>query len=199
METMIEVLTTGAGRRAFARALTLLAALTVGACAGTNAAGPAIEVEAPWARPALGPAEEHIGHERHEQHIQSGAHAEHDAHGADHAAMAGHHQHGGATSAVYLVLRNRGREGDRLIGARTDVARTVELHHSSIEDGIMRMRQVDAVEVPARGEARLEPGGYHIMLIGLVRGLEVGDRFEVTLEFEKSGARVVEVVVERRG
>lgn len=183
---------TATGHRALSRAIPMLALLTLGACAGTTAAGPAIEVEDSWARPALAPIGHHDDHDHQEQHGQGGSKSEH---GADHTSMTAHHRSSGTTTAVYLVLRNRGGEGDRLVGARTEVAGTVELHLSAIEDGVMRMRQVDAIEVPARGEARLEPGGYHLMLIGLTHALKEGDRFDLTLEFERSETRVVEVVV----
>jgi copper(I)-binding protein len=76
------------------------------------------------------------------------------------------------------------------------VAGVVELHRSAIEDGVMRMRQVEAIEVPASGQMRLEPGGYHLMLIGVKRELRNGDRFPITLEFELSGTQVLEVEVE---
>jgi copper(I)-binding protein len=116
-------------------------------------------------------------------------------HGEDHADAAAHHMSSGTTSAVYFILRNRGAAADRLVAARTEVAGVVELHLSSIEDGVMRMRQVAGIEVPARGEARLEPGGYHLMLIGVNRELSVGDRFEIKLEFDSAGVKVIEVEV----
>ena len=57
------------------------------------------------------------------------------------------------------------------------------------------MRRVDAVDVPAGGEAALEPGGDHLMLFGLKSGLETGSGFPLTLLFEKAGAVTVEVRV----
>ena len=57
----------------------------------------------------------------------------------------------------------------------------------------MTMRQVDAIAVPAGGEAALEPGGDHLMLFGLADGLEPGSRFPLTLLFEKAGPVTVEV------
>lgn len=179
-------------RRPLARLGPVLALLALAACAGTTAAGPRIEVESAWARPSLAP----IGHmDDHDHMDHHGPDEASGGHGGEHAGMAAHHQSGGTTSAIYFVLRNRGGEADRLIAARTEVASVVELHLSAIEGGVMRMRQVESIEVPARGEARLEPGGYHLMLIGLNRELKDGDSFGVALEFERTGARVVEVVV----
>lgn len=95
--------------------------------------------------------------------------------------------HADVNSAAYMVLRNRGATADRLIGASSPAARVVELHRSSLEDGIMRMEHVDAIELPPRSEVRLEPGGYHLMLIGIRESLEVGDTVEITLHFEYGG------------
>jgi copper(I)-binding protein len=101
----------------------------------------------------------------------------------------------GPTSAVYMIIRNDGRDPDRLTAASTDVARAVELHETRLDGGVMRMAQVPAIEVPAGGRVELKPGGYHVMLIGLQRELKAGERFPVTLRFEKSGSVTVEAEV----
>ena len=96
------------------------------------------------------------------------------------------------TGAAYLTVRNAGAADDRLIGVASEVADRAELHGSEMQDGVMRMRPVEAVEVPAHGQAALEPGGLHIMLIGLKAPLEEGGSFALTLTFENAGE--VEVV-----
>jgi copper(I)-binding protein len=101
----------------------------------------------------------------------------------------------GGTGAVFMTLVNEGREPDRLVAAQADVAETVEIHQTTMEGDVMRMQPVSFIEVPARGEVELKPGGYHVMLIGLRRDLAVGDRFPVTLTFEKSPALTVEAKV----
>lgn len=169
----------GVRRFAAVRIIPLLALAALTACGGAAPQGPAVEVEEPWARPARVTAGEAAQMESHGQ----------DGHGG------GHHHGAGATSAIYMILRNDGSEADRLVAARSDVANAVELHRSEVVDGVMRMRQVEAIEVPARGEERLVPGGYHIMLIGLTRDLAVGEEIEVELEFEKSGVKTIEVEV----
>lgn len=90
-------------------------------------------------------------------------------------------------SAAYMLLRNRAATPDRLVGAASPAARVVEIHRSSLDDGIMRMEHVHAIDIPPRGELRLEPGGYHLMLIGIREPLEVGDSVEITLHFEHGG------------
>lgn len=95
---------------------------------------------------------------------------------------------GGANSAAYMVIRNTGSEADKLIAASTDVAKTVELHTVIEEGGVMRMRQVEGgIDIPANGQVELKPGGFHVMLIGLTRDLNAGDKVELTLTFEKAG------------
>jgi len=101
--------------------------------------------------------------------------------------------------AVYLSLANHGEIADRLLGAETPVARKARLHGHLIEGGIVKMRPVEAVEVAPGGPVVLEPGGFHIMLMGLKAPLEAGAAFPLTLRFEKAGAVAIEVRVERAG
>ena len=102
----------------------------------------------------------------------------------------------GATGAVYLKLVNDGGQPDRLTGARSTVATTLEIHESLMENNVMTMRPVTGgLEIPAKGQAELKPGSYHIMLMGLNRDLRPGDIFTVTLKLEKSGDLTVQSTV----
>lgn len=92
-------------------------------------------------------------------------------------------------SAAYLVLRNATDADDALVAVETEVSDTAEIHTVTMDEGVMRMRPVDSVAVAAGGEAVLEPGGYHIMLIGLRRALEEGDSVALRLVL-RSGAAV---------
>ncbi|MFW6206088.1 MAG: copper chaperone PCu(A)C [Gemmatimonadota bacterium] len=92
-------------------------------------------------------------------------------------------------SAGYLVLRNDTSTDDALVAVEAAVSDTVELHTVSMDDGVMRMRPVDAVPVPAGGDAVLEPGGYHIMFIGLHGPLAEGDSVAMTLQL-RSGRSI---------
>jgi copper(I)-binding protein len=89
-------------------------------------------------------------------------------------------------SAAYMTLRNTGGVPDRLTGARSDIARVTGLHRTTIDErGLARMGEVDGLDLPAGGTVRLEPGGFHIMLIG-VGSLVEGDTVELTLLLEES-------------
>lgn len=98
-------------------------------------------------------------------------------------------------TALYMVIHNDGREADRLIGVETEVAQTAELHRTTVNGGVKRMELVPSIDLPAGGRVALEPGGYHVMLIGLRRPLRAGGRFPVTLVFERAGRLHLEAEV----
>lgn len=97
--------------------------------------------------------------------------------------------------AAYLVIENTGSEDDKLLNAYSDVADTVELHDMTMENDVMKMFKVDYMEIPAGGKLELQPGGKHVMFIGLHQQLEVGQIVTVELEFEKSGMQTIEVEI----
>ena len=99
-----------------------------------------------------------------------------------------------ANGAVYMQLSNIGA-ADRLISAESAVAEVVELHSVEDTNGVMAMRQVDGIDIPANGATALEPGGFHVMLIGVKEELEVGETFMLRLTFEQSGSIGVPVNV----
>jgi periplasmic copper chaperone A len=98
-------------------------------------------------------------------------------------------------AGAFMTIENSGREADRLIAARSDVAETVELHETVIEGEVMKMRPVSEIVAPAGGEVTLKPGSFHIMLLGLTRDVQVGERIRLTLEFAGSGEVEVEAEV----
>jgi periplasmic copper chaperone A len=99
--------------------------------------------------------------------------------------------------AAYLTLKSDA--ADRLTGISTPVAKKAELHQMTMEGNVMKMRQVAGLDLPAGQQVMLKPGAMHIMLVGLTEPLKVGQSFPLTLNFEKAGAQVVNVTVERVG
>lgn len=98
--------------------------------------------------------------------------------------------------AVHMVITNNGAEADALISASSPAAAVVEIHdHETGEDGVMRMRKIDRVDVPAGASVEFAPGGLHIMLIGLTAPLTLEEIFPVTLVFEKAGEVTINVYV----
>lgn len=152
----------------------LLAALTVAACGGvSDPENQQIEIHDPWVRVAT------AMHMQLDDEMSSNATS----------------HMGGGTSAAYLTLRNNGEEADRLINVHSEAAEFVELHASQTTEGVTSMEKVDGVEIPAQGTVVLEPGGMHIMLIGLKKDLKPGDTIRLTLEFEQSSPIEVQAEV----
>jgi len=100
---------------------------------------------------------------------------------------------GARTAAAYLSIDNRGAANDELLGVTSSIG-SASVHETSMEGGVMRMRSVDRLAVPAHGKVTLQPGGYHLMLEELEHPLRAGDKVSLRLTFEKAGT--VEVVAD---
>lgn len=103
---------------------------------------------------------------------------------------------GAPVGAGYVTLKNSGAAADKLVSATADVARKVEVHEMAMDNGVMKMRPVNGLEIPAGQSVELKPGGYHIMFMGLKQQLKAGDTVKGVLTFEKAGAVPVEFKVE---
>lgn len=95
------------------------------------------------------------------------------------------------TSAIFMTIRNDGREDDRLVGVSGDAAEFVEMHTTETRDGVTMMAKIPGIDIPGGDEVVLEKGGLHIMLINLYEDLNEGDTVTVELQFEKSGPQTV--------
>jgi len=98
------------------------------------------------------------------------------------------------TGAAFMAITSKGG-ADRLIGVATAAAGRAELHTHLMEAGIMKMRQVPAIDIPAGGMVMLQPGGLHVMLFNLAQPFKEGDHYMLTLTFEKAGKADVMVMV----
>ncbi len=105
---------------------------------------------------------------------------------------------GQPTGGGFMKLVNTGGN-DKLLSISAEVSKAVELHEMKMEGDVMKMRQVDGIELPAGKTVELKPGSYHVMFIGLKAPLKVGDSFPVKLKFEKAGEVVVSVSVSASG
>jgi hypothetical protein len=102
---------------------------------------------------------------------------------------------GAPTAAGYAVIVNHGVTSDRLTGARTRAAASVEMHSMSMGGGIMRMRSLTAIPIAGNGTLQLAPNGDHLMLIGLQGPLKAGAHVKVTLVFQRAGAIAADFAV----
>jgi copper(I)-binding protein len=92
----------------------------------------------------------------------------------------------------FLTIRNNGNRADRLVSVTSPDADRVEIHHMSMDGGVMRMRKLtDGLPIGAKAVMTLKPGGYHLMFIGPKRRLVEGDTVTATLRFEHAEAREV--------
>jgi copper(I)-binding protein len=106
---------------------------------------------------------------------------------------------GASVAGAYLEIENRGDAPDTLIAASSPAAKEVQLHTMTMDNGVMRMREIPAIDLPAKGKVALAPGGYHLMLMDIPQPLAEGSRVPLTLKFAKAGTVEVEIAVEAMG
>ena len=103
---------------------------------------------------------------------------------------------GRTSTAAYFEIANAGGE-DRLLSVSSPAGEG-SLHSTSTADGVMRMRAVEALDIPAEATVRLEPGGTHVMVTGLKQPLDAGSTLQLDLTFERAGERRVNASVRER-
>ena len=103
-----------------------------------------------------------------------------------------------SANAGYMTLVNPGSEDLTLVKVESRAFGRVEFHEMAMVDGIMRMRELPQMVIPAGGQARFEPGGKHLMLIGPQQHLKEGETAELTLTFASGGTQTVSVPVASR-
>ena len=101
-------------------------------------------------------------------------------------------------SAAFMMFDNKGA-ADKLIGVSGEIAKEIQIHSMITESGVMKMREIKSLDIPANGMAELKPGGFHVMLIGLKDGLKEGEKFPLKLKFENAGEVTVQVTAEKPG
>jgi copper(I)-binding protein len=104
---------------------------------------------------------------------------------------------GSSNSAAYMVIVNGGDVDEELLSVDSEVAENIELHKMENRDGMMRMQKVDYIMIAPGTEVKLEPGGLHVMLIGLERQLSPGEDVEITLVFEDGSRSILTAPVKK--
>lgn len=100
----------------------------------------------------------------------------------------------GGNGAGYLIIRSAA--ADELLSVASNIAEAVEMHESTMSGDVMEMHQLQSVPLNAGEDVIFEPGGLHIMLIGLKQDLKPGEEFEITLQFKNSEDLKVSVTVQ---
>lgn len=98
-------------------------------------------------------------------------------------------------AAGYALILNRGAAADELLAASSPLAARIEIHATSMTGGVMRMREIEAVSLPAGGRVVLAPGGLHLMIMGVEQSLKVGDSLPIILRFRRAGEIEVRFVL----
>jgi periplasmic copper chaperone A len=101
---------------------------------------------------------------------------------------------GATVSGAYMHIKSA--EPVKLVKAETPAAGLVELHNMSMKDGVMEMKAMDAVEVPANKVVDLKPGGMHVMLMMVKKPINKGDKVSLTLTFEGADKKPLVVKVD---
>lgn len=104
---------------------------------------------------------------------------------------------GQTSGAAYLDIKNTGKLADQLVRVSTPVAKRAELHIMQMDKDMMKMREVESINIEPGGTVAMHAGdGYHLMLIDLNKPLKTGDTITLTLEFKRAGKLTVTTKVE---
>ncbi|SEI46841.1 hypothetical protein SAMN05421831_102183 [Allopseudospirillum japonicum] len=104
---------------------------------------------------------------------------------------------GQPNSAAFMQLNNPTDEARALVSAQSSVAGVVELHTHVHEAGVMQMRKIDQIQVPAGASTQLAPGGLHIMLINLQQELSEGSQIDLQLTLDNGEVLDLQVPVKK--
>ncbi len=96
-------------------------------------------------------------------------------------------------AAGYMKIHNMGNQADKIVSASSSMAERIELHTMTMNEGVMRMRKVDHIEVPAKSAVELKAGGLHLMIFGLKHGMKPGATLPISVMFEKAGKIDMEI------
>jgi copper(I)-binding protein len=107
---------------------------------------------------------------------------------------------GAPVAGGYMTIINNGTESDRLIGGSLSIASRFELHRTTMDQGVMRMRPLTGgIEIKPGESVELKPGSLHVMFVGVKEPLEKGRSVRGTLVFEKAGTIEIEYAVQALG
>ncbi len=100
-------------------------------------------------------------------------------------------------TGAFMVIKNNGDKDIKVVKAENTASKVTELHNHLNEGGVMKMRPVQSVDIKAKGEAVLKPGGLHVMLIDLKAAMKEGDIVPITFTFEDGSTKKVDAKVVR--
>lgn len=102
---------------------------------------------------------------------------------------------GTTITSSYMIIENKGEKTVTLVGANSKISPRIEIHQHSMSDGMMRMRQLDSIEIKAKQRIVLQPSGLHLMIFGVKKPLKAQQRIELTLNFSNNLPVTIQVPV----
>jgi copper(I)-binding protein len=103
---------------------------------------------------------------------------------------------GAMAPGSFMVFHNQSDQTISLVKADSEVANRVELHTHIHDKGVMKMREIEKIDIPAHGTTELKPGGLHIMLIDMPRIMQAGENVTLTLQFSDGSKKTVTAPVQ---
>jgi copper(I)-binding protein len=100
-------------------------------------------------------------------------------------------------TGAFMVIKNNGDKDVKVVKADNPASRVTELHTHLNEGGVMKMRPVPSIDIKAKGEAVLQPGSLHVMMIDLKAPMKEGDIVPITLSFDDGSTKQVDAKVVR--
>ncbi len=141
----------------------------------------------------------------HENHVEAKEHKTHDTHKKHQSnTIAVHHPTikttppGITNSAAYFTIVNNGEKDITLVGVASDGAKLVEMHEHVKHNGTFKMQKMKPLTIPANSKANFEPGGNHIMFIGVTKPIENGDKIDITLSFDDGTQKTITSVAKKQ-
>ena len=102
---------------------------------------------------------------------------------------------GTSISSAYMTLTNTSSKNIKLIAASSTISDLIEIHQHTMENGLMKMRQIDSVEIAAKDQMVFQPSGYHLMIFDLKKPLKAEQQIIITLHFDDNSSLDVNYLV----
>ncbi len=101
-------------------------------------------------------------------------------------------------SAAYLTILNNSDKDITLTDVASDAAQLVEMHEHIMSNGAMKMQRIEPLKIEANGSVKFQPGGYHIMFIGVTQNIKDGDKIDITLSFDDGTKKIISSIAKNK-
>lgn len=102
---------------------------------------------------------------------------------------------GQKVTAMYMQFKNSSANNHDLVKVESDISNMIELHTHTNNDGVMSMGEVESIPLPANTTAEAKPGSYHVMIMGLMKDLKLGEKVDFNLIFKDGSSKAINVEV----